>query len=107
MYASALHRFQTSLNVLEIKTIKTGSWPAWPRWEIQPEGHYTRTRYFGFANPPQWRSRRHAEEKGLKLRPDWRESLHPDHAGGDRRSDQHIWRLGAKGRHIPDAAKIH
>ena len=31
MYASALHRSETLLNALGIKT---GSWPAWPRWEI-------------------------------------------------------------------------
>ena len=50
---------------------------------------------------------RHAEAKGLKLRPDWRESLSADHSGDTRRSDKHIWRLGAKDRHIPDGAKIH
>ena len=50
---------------------------------------------------------RHAEEKGLKLRPDWRESLIDDHLGEIRRSDKHIWRLGAKDRRVPDGAKIH
>ena len=50
---------------------------------------------------------RHAEDKGLKLRPDWRESLNADHSGETRRSDRHIWRLCAKDRHIPDGAKIH
>ena len=49
----------------------------------------------------------HAEDKGLKLRPGWRESLSPDHSGEIRRSDRHIWRLGAKDRHIPDDAKVH
>ena len=50
---------------------------------------------------------RHAEEKGLKLRPDWRESLIDDHSGEIRRSDKRIWRLGAKDRRIPDGAKLH
>ena len=50
---------------------------------------------------------RHSEDKGLKLRTDWRESLSTDHSGEIRRSDRHIWRLGAKDRHIPDGAKIH
>ena len=50
---------------------------------------------------------RHAEDKGLKLRPDWRESLSVDHSGEIRRSDRHIWQLGAKDRHLPDGARIH
>ena len=50
---------------------------------------------------------RHAEDKGLRLRPDWMESLSTDHLGETRRSDRHIWRLGAKERHIPDGARIH
>ena len=54
----------------------------------------------------EWMLRR-AEEEGLKLRSDWRESLSADHSGETRRSDRHIWRLGARDRHIPDGAKIH
>lgn len=50
---------------------------------------------------------RHAEGKGLKLRPGWRESLNPDHSGTLERSDRHLWRLGAKDRTLPDGAKIH
>ena len=50
---------------------------------------------------------RHAEDRGLKLRSDWRESIVADHSGETRRSDLHIWRLGAKDRRIPDGAKIH
>ena len=50
---------------------------------------------------------RQTEDKGLKLRPDWPESLSGDHSGEIRRSDKHIWRLGAKDRQIPDGAKIH
>ena len=50
---------------------------------------------------------RHAEDKGLKLRPDWRESLSTNHSGEIRRSDRHIWRLSAKDCRTPDGAKIH
>jgi len=50
---------------------------------------------------------RQAHGKGLNLRPDWRESLSPDPSGETRRSDKHIWRLGAKDRSVPDGAKIH
>ena len=49
----------------------------------------------------------HAEDKGLKLRSGWRESLRPAYSGEVRRSDKHIWRLGAKDCRIPDGAKIH
>ena len=48
---------------------------------------------------------RHAEEKGLKLRSDWRESLIDDHSGEIRRSDKHIWQLGAKDRRVPDGGQ--
>ncbi len=50
---------------------------------------------------------RHTEDKGLKLRPDWKESLNADHSGEIRRSDKHIWRLGSKDRYLPHGAKIH
>ena len=48
MYAIALHQSQTSLNAL-------GSRPGPGRHgqggRYKPKGHYTRTRYFGLANP--------------------------------------------------------
>ena len=50
---------------------------------------------------------RHAKDKGLKLRPDRKETLNADPSGETRRSDKHIWRLGAKDRRVPDGARIH
>ena len=49
----------------------------------------------------------HAEDKGLVLRGDWRASLRPGPSGEIKRSDRHVWRVGAKDRPIPEGAKIH
>ena len=49
----------------------------------------------------------HSEDKGLILREDWRASLRPDPSGDTKRSDRHVWRVGAKYRPIPEGAKIH
>ena len=50
---------------------------------------------------------RHAENKGLFLRDDWRMSLCPDPSGDIKRSDRLFWRIGAKDRLVPEGAKIH
>ena len=64
------------------------------------EGPTAAARYEG------WMLRR-AEEGGLMLRADWRASLCPDPSGTFKRSDRHVWRVGAKDRPIPEGAKIH
>ena len=54
----------------------------------------------------EWMLRR-AEERGLILRADWWASLCPDPSGKFKRSDRHVWSVGAKDRPIPQGAKIH
>ena len=51
---------------------------------------------------------RHAGDKGLCLRNDWREWLRSDPTSGQiTPSDRHIWRLTAEDRTIPEGAKAH
>ena len=51
---------------------------------------------------------RHAADRGLRLRGDWREDLRPDPESGQvTPSDRHVWRLTARDRTIPEGAKVH
>ncbi len=50
---------------------------------------------------------RHAKGRGLILSEDWQASLRPDPSGEIKRSDKHVWRVGAKDRTISEGAKIH